>query len=752
MEAIFLEASLRALVMAAGVAGVLSLLRIRSAAARHRAWMSVLIAMLLLPVWTAWGPRMAARVLPAPAREIVLDTFIPEPAPVRSEPARSSSIAPVRAMQGADSVPAKTWNWQWALWAVYFLGFTAMLIRLAAGTIGMHRVATKASPEGNVLRSKECTVPVTIGLLRPVVLVPEQWPQWPAAKQAVVLAHEQAHIRRRDPLVQWLALLNRAVFWFHPLSWWLARKLSALAEEVCDEAALRNGHAPVEYAEFLVELAQSIQHTGRRIRLGSAAIDGHSLSHRIERILNPAASSVVSRPRAIAAGVLCFSILSLCLACRPAAKSQLAPGQLTMNEMMHKRAAENQEWTRKWQAIEKEVKEMTVEQARELETQVKANPEDQESRRKLIRYYQHKVDLVSLNALTLWFIEHHPEQAWAHNLNPEWDPIAYDKAKRLWLAHLKRPGIGPEIYRNAARLLQGDDKPLAEQALLAGQKAHPDPQSFPGWNWSRDLGEHYALTLLGMNAPKTETNSIRSVNMKVAHSPYAQSVRARLAASTDADLLGSTADALLIRSINFIFSKENPLDFDPISLAESYLDRAQMIEPRNAGIRDLKASLNHLKISLYLRRTPQEHWTPSDRMKWLLSEIHNELFKKENSQAETRARELLALAAQQRQDPEYGTAIYEANLALGDMALRRGEKREAVQYLLAAAAAPPSENLRSAPLDMSLARQLVDWGEREAVAQYLEKLAQFNGRAQEFRKWAAEIRKGINPNLIPYRG
>src|SRR5512140_2695582 len=57
--------------------------------------------------------------------------------------------------------------------------------------------------------------------------------------------------RRRDPLVEWLALLNRAVFWFHPLAWWLERKLSALAEDACDAAVLRGGHDAHAYSEYL---------------------------------------------------------------------------------------------------------------------------------------------------------------------------------------------------------------------------------------------------------------------------------------------------------------------------------------------------------------------------------------------------------------------------------------------------------------------------------------------------------------------
>ncbi len=48
-------------------------------------------------------------------------------------------------------------------------------------------------------------------------------------------------------MVQWVALLNRAIFWFHPLAWWLERRLSALAEEACDDAVLKQGQDPVQY-------------------------------------------------------------------------------------------------------------------------------------------------------------------------------------------------------------------------------------------------------------------------------------------------------------------------------------------------------------------------------------------------------------------------------------------------------------------------------------------------------------------------
>src|SRR6476660_5325341 len=101
-----------------------------------------------------------------------------------------------------------------SLLGVYLLGASALLLRLAIGTVRANR-----------LTSASCVVPVTVGLLRPRVILPDSSRGWPQAQLDAVLAHEGEHLRRRDPLFQWLALLNRALFWFHPLAWWLERKL-----------------------------------------------------------------------------------------------------------------------------------------------------------------------------------------------------------------------------------------------------------------------------------------------------------------------------------------------------------------------------------------------------------------------------------------------------------------------------------------------------------------------------------------------
>ena len=120
----------------------------------------------------------------------------------------------------------------WAL-GVYLMGFCILLLRLAIGTIRANR-----------LTSASCVGPITVGLFRPRIILPASSREWPQAQLDAVMTHEGEHIRRRDPLFQWIALLNRAIFWFHPLAWWLERRLSGLAEEACDTAVLAKGHDP----------------------------------------------------------------------------------------------------------------------------------------------------------------------------------------------------------------------------------------------------------------------------------------------------------------------------------------------------------------------------------------------------------------------------------------------------------------------------------------------------------------------------
>jgi uncharacterized protein (TIGR03435 family) len=137
-----------------------------------------------------------------------------------------------------------------------------------------------------VYESERVSVPVTVLWLRPRILLPPEWRQWDREKLDAVLAHEGAHVRRRDALVAALAGVNRSLFWFHPLAWIMERKLALLADQACDEACVAALGGRERYANLLLEMARVVDRSQGRLRhhaLTMAA--GSHIRRRIDSLL-----------------------------------------------------------------------------------------------------------------------------------------------------------------------------------------------------------------------------------------------------------------------------------------------------------------------------------------------------------------------------------------------------------------------------------------------------------------------------------
>src|SRR5262249_13927069 len=146
---------------------------------------------------------------------------------------------------------------------------------------------------------------------RPRILLPESANGWPDARLAAVLAHEREHALRGDPLVQWLALLNRAIFWFHPLAWWLGHKLSGLAEESCDAPVLAQGPDPQAYCESLLEFARAVSREGARVPALGMAMPGAFLSRRVRLLLSGTTAARISRARMAWTAVVSVTVAAI---------------------------------------------------------------------------------------------------------------------------------------------------------------------------------------------------------------------------------------------------------------------------------------------------------------------------------------------------------------------------------------------------------------------------------------------------------
>ncbi len=159
-----------------------------------------------------------------------------------------------------------------------------------------------------LMASDSSIEPGVVGVIRPVIL-------WPAALSArltdaemdAIFVHELLHVRRRDNL--WAALhgLLKAVFWFHPLLWWLESKLFAERERACDEAVLRLGRERHTYARSILKVCNFCLHSPFTAMAG---VTGADLTQRVEDIMSARATLFLKPAHkivlvlAVAAGLL----------------------------------------------------------------------------------------------------------------------------------------------------------------------------------------------------------------------------------------------------------------------------------------------------------------------------------------------------------------------------------------------------------------------------------------------------------------
>jgi uncharacterized protein (TIGR03435 family) len=128
------------------------------------------------------------------------------------------------------------------------------------------------------------TGPAVHGLFRQRLILPETVTQRLTHDElTAVVAHERCHMRCRDNLTAAIHMLVEAVFWFHPLVWWIERRLVDERERACDEEALHAGSAPDVYASGILKICEF----GIESRLAcSAGVTGADLKARVEAIVN----------------------------------------------------------------------------------------------------------------------------------------------------------------------------------------------------------------------------------------------------------------------------------------------------------------------------------------------------------------------------------------------------------------------------------------------------------------------------------
>ncbi len=146
--------------------------------------------------------------------------------------------------------------------AIWALGTASIVAFWCSRWIPLHSTLLKSRelPLLAPIPVKLVTFPLEPGLFgiwRPVVLLPECVVRGLSGNEIdAILAHELCHLRRRDNLLALVQMFVEALFWFHPLVWWIGARLVEERERACDESVLAGGNNPQAYAETILKVCR----------------------------------------------------------------------------------------------------------------------------------------------------------------------------------------------------------------------------------------------------------------------------------------------------------------------------------------------------------------------------------------------------------------------------------------------------------------------------------------------------------------
>lgn len=283
----------------------LALTRNATAQTRYALSLIALGAMLILPLATA----ISRYDPPAPVSSTFSSTIVNvEPASPSPSPAASVTQDAKVAEPRVDRVaalrelltPALPW-----LVIAWVIGVVALSVRLTHGWISAGRLRTAAtrptaeslqqtlsrlaarmrvSRPVQLLESLLIEVPAVIGWLRPVILVPTSALTGLTPQQLeVLLAHELAHVRRHDYVVNVIQSVIETLLFYHPAVWWVSRRVREEREDCCDDLVVQLCGDRRLYATALVEM-ERLRPAVPRLAL---AASGGSLVHRVQRLITP---------------------------------------------------------------------------------------------------------------------------------------------------------------------------------------------------------------------------------------------------------------------------------------------------------------------------------------------------------------------------------------------------------------------------------------------------------------------------------
>ncbi len=255
--------------------------------------------------------------------------------------ARAAPVAGIALSPAASPLPG-------ILLGIWICGFTVVVFCWFIRWRHVRAAVRAASPLAldiplRAMSSPAPLEPGVFGIFKPVLLLPDGILERlsPAQLQAI-LAHELCHVRRRDNFAAALHMTVEAVFWFHPLVWWIGSRLLEERERACDEDVLSQYAEPQAYAEGILNVCRFYLASPLRCVSG---ITGSGLKKRIEEIMaRPMVYNLSAGKKLLLAGAAFAAIgapIAIGIVDAPAVRAQSAAPPMTFEVASIKPSAED---------------------------------------------------------------------------------------------------------------------------------------------------------------------------------------------------------------------------------------------------------------------------------------------------------------------------------------------------------------------------------------------------------------------------
>ena len=367
------------------------------------------------------------------------------------------------------------------------------LVRTVAGAFRKSRL-----PE--LYTSPNVESPITIGLLNPIVIIPEKlYGTMSENELKSILFHELAHIYHYDHVLGVIKRIVLAAYWWNPLAHRINAEHDRAREEVSDNHVL-SALNPKEYSQCLAALAEKVTLVSSFPAAAGMAGCRFNLVKRVEDILSKKRSLAVraSLNLKLTTSAVC-SILTLFIA---GVHGQVGTGQ---TGIIGGSLESPQTPSLEAMMLEREGRHLSSEQVAMLEKAVAQNPDDLRSQSLLLSYYFSKRFRDKRQQTVFWLIQHHPRATVLSFPEGELDPTRENaEGSRLWNEQLQQYPDDPAIMWNAGKSFMRHDIDIAIDLFNKGKNLDPQNSAV----WYRELGHFYRLK--AMSSPAQQGSALAS--------------------------------------------------------------------------------------------------------------------------------------------------------------------------------------------------------------------------------------------------